>query len=294
VEFKEINPTSLDFSKGKILVAIKKLEPKSSFVVKTPTAVCGARGTGWSEETSADKTRLCVFEDEVFLQSLDTSGKPKRKKHTASEGTERLIEKDKPVGDAKALSEKDLETWRRWDKNINYIEEGKILINDFERKENFNNLDGPFGSWNTFYYDTNQFCRDEFAPPREAGKGYSLKLIYDVQSPYSAYNGFFTNLMGIDITDYKYIVFYIKGDKPAGFTKRVNIELKNNKQTGRTILEGITEDWKKRVVPIKSFGGINNFKEMKEFVIVFSDIGVTKKEGAIYIDDIYFAKEEES
>ena len=40
-----------------------------------------------------------------------------------------------------------------------------------------------------------------------------------------------------------------------------------------------------------SFGGINNFKEMKELVIVFSDIGVTKKVGVIYIDEIYFSQD---
>jgi hypothetical protein len=124
-------------------------------------------------------------------------------------------------------------------------------------------------------------------------RGYSLKLTYDVDSPFSAYNGFFTNLMGIDISDYKYLVFYVKGDKKAGFTKSLNLELKNDKkQVGRLFVEGITDEWKKMVIPLGQFTGINDFKVMKEFVIVFSDIGVTKKEGVIYIDDIYFSKAE--
>ena len=38
---------------------------------------------------------------------------------------------------------------------------------------------------------------------------------------------------------------------------------------------------------------MNSFEDMKEFVIVFSDNNVTKKEGVIYIDDIYFSKNDE-
>jgi len=295
MQFEGINPAHLNLSEGKILIKLKKLEPKSSFTVKTPTAMCGARGTGWSEQAMPDRTKICVFENDVFVKKLDASGRPEFGKHIASEGTQRIIEKDKPVSSPEEIGEGDRLNWAYWDKNVQFLREGKILVDDFNRKENFNNLSGPFGSWNVFYSDPEQYCRDEFSETERVGdNGYGLKLSYDVETPFSAYNGFFTNLMGIDISGYKYIVFSIKGDKDAGFTTRVNLELKNHMgQIGRMTLEGITDEWRKISVPVNKFIGITEFKDMKEFVIVFSDIGVDKKVGVIYIDDIYFAKDAE-
>ena len=293
MEFEGINPAHLNLSEGKILVKLKKLEPKSSFTVKTPTAICGARGTGWSEQATPDRTKICVFENDVFVKKLDDSGRPEFIKHVVNEGTQRIIEKDKPVSQPEEIKEGDKLDWTYWNRNVQFMREGKILVNDFNRKENFNNLGGPFGSWNVFYSDLNQYCKDEFSEDVRVGdSGYSLKLSYDVDTPFSAYNGFFTNLMGIDVSEYKYLVFYIKGDKEKGFTTKVNLELKNNiRQIGKMALEGITDEWQKMSVPLSKFDGITNFKDMKEFVIVFSDIGVDKKEGVIYIDDIYFAKD---
>ena len=293
LEFKSINPTDLNLSKGKIAVSLKKLESKSSFTIKTPTAICGARGTAWSEETDASSTKVCVFESSIYAREIDANGKPRFKKHTVSEGTKRVLLKNEPISNPEKISEEDLENWRYWNKRVAFLKEGKILVNDFNRKENYNNLDGPFGSWNIFYSDPEQHCKDELTSVERIGdEGYGLKLDYDVDSHYSAYNGFFTNLMGIDVSDYKYLVFSVKGDKNSGFTNKINLELKNRAQIGKAAIDGITDEWKRMVVPLNKFSGINSFKDMKELVIVFSDINVTKKEGVIYIDDIYFSKTE--
>lgn len=293
VEFEGINPTALNFSKGKVLLALKKLEPKSSFTVKTPTAICGARGTGWSEETDGINTKVCVFENSIYAREVDARGRPGFKKHTVEEGTQRILQKNKPISGAQKIGGSDQEDWRYWNKNVSSLREGRILVNDFDGKDNYNNLGGPFGSWNIFYSDPNQHCKDELTSLEKTGdKGNSLKLDYDVDSPYSAYNGFFTNLMGIDISDYKYLIFSIKGDKEAGFTSKINIELKSKAQIGKMTVEGITDEWKRIVIPLNRFSGIGSFKDMKELVIVFSDLNVTKKAGVIYIDGIYFAKTE--
>ncbi len=293
VEFQGVNPTKLNIPEGKLLVALKKLEPKSSFVVKTPTAICGARGTAWLEEVSPEKTRVSVFESEIFARELNAKGEPKSGEHIINIGIQRILERGKPISEAEPVWESDLAEWKYWDKSVEFLREGKILVNSFDRKENFNNLGGDFGCWNMFYSDPTQSCRDEFSDIEKMGDtGYSLKVIYDVDSQFSAYNGFFTKLMDIDISNYRYLIFYIKGDAAAGFSTRVKLELKNRLEIGRTTLEGITDQWKKMVIPLNRFAGIRELKEMKEFVIIFSDNTVTKKEGAVYLDDIYFAKEE--
>ncbi len=295
LEVQEINPAYLNLSKGKIFVALKKFEPRSSFTVKTPTAICGAQGTAWSETVTDGKTKVCVFESKIFARELDESGRPGFMKHTVNEGTQRTLLKGKPISEPQKLSDADLDEWKYWSKNVEYLRDGKILINDFSRKENFNNLKGPFGSWVVFYSDANQYCRDEFTAFENRGEtGYGLKLTYDVDSPFSAYNGFFTNLMGIDLTGYKCFVFYTKGDKRSGFTTRINVELKNKFEIGKLEVTGITDEWQKIVLPLEKFVGLKNLQNMKELVIVFRDLSATKKEGVMYIDDLYFSRNEES
>lgn len=293
VEFERVNPARLNFTKGKIYISLKKLEPKSSFVVKTPTAICGAQGTAWAEEASADVTKVYVFENSIYARTIDAKGNPSLFKNTVDQNTERILKKDEPISKPMRINQDVLDDWNYWSKNITFLREDKVLLNDFNKKENFNNLKGPFGSWVVFYSDQNQYCRDEFTPfERRGDTGYGLKVSYDVDSPFSAYNGFFSNLMGIDLSEYKYLVFYIKGDKKEGFTTKLDVELKNKFQIGRIQVKGITDEWKKIVLPFEKFSGITEFRNMKELVILFSDINVTKKVGVIYLDDIYFSKNE--
>ncbi|MCX5666977.1 MAG: FecR domain-containing protein, partial [Candidatus Omnitrophica bacterium] len=257
LEVQEINPAYLNLSKGKVFVALKKLEPRSSFTVKTPTAICGAQGTAWSEAVTGDKTKVCVFESRIYARELDEKGRAGFRKYTVDERTQRILQKGRPISEPQKISADDLEDWKYWGKNVEYLREGKVLINDFSRRENFNNLKGPFGSWVVFYSDANQYCRDEFTAFERTGEtGYGLKLTYDVDSPFSAYNGFFTSLMGIDLTGYKYLVFYIKGDKRAGFTTRINVELKNKLQIGKLEVNGITDEWQKIVLSLEKFVGL--------------------------------------
>ncbi|MFA4982332.1 MAG: FecR family protein [Candidatus Omnitrophota bacterium] len=291
IEFEGINPTSLNCSNGKVLVTLKKLEPRSSFVVKTPVGICGARSTAWSVEAVPGSAAICVFEHNVFAYGADRAGKRRGEQFTIEENRRKVLTEDGKISEPMDIGEADNIYWKRWNKNVSYLREGKILINDFDRKEYFNNIDGEFGVWNVFYGDPNQSCRDELVESdRPEDAGYIEKLSYDVDSQFAAYNGFFTKLLNIDISNYKYLVFYIKGDTAAGFTTSLKIELKNSKQTGKTSLDGITGEWKRMVIPIESFGGINDFKAVTELVIVFADIEVSRKEGVIYIDDIYFSK----
>jgi hypothetical protein len=294
LEVQEINPAYLSLSKGKVFVALKKLEPRSSFTVKTPTAICGAQGTAWSQAVIGDKTKVCVYESSIFARELDDNGRPGFRKYAVSEGTQRTIQKGRPISEPQKISADDLEDWKYWGKSVEYLRQGKILVNDFNRRENFNNLEGSFGSWVVFYSDANQYCRDEFTAFEKMGDaGYGLKLAYDVDSPFSAYNGFFTNLMDIDLAGYKYLVFYIKGDRVAGYTTKINVELKNRTEIGKLEVDDITDEWQKIVLPLEKFTGLTSLRNMKELVILFRDLNATKKEGVVYLDDIYFSRNEE-
>jgi len=167
-----------------------------------------------------------------------------------------------------------------------------FVVADFDTCSKPNNVGGDFGSWNKDPTDFSQGTLDSFIPTIKHGdKGCSIQLMYDVLSDNPAYNGFWMKLNGIYISDYKKLSFWVKGDEMRGFTKVFKVELKNTKgQVGRCYVTEVTSDWKEIVIPFDKFSGINDFTSMSEFVIVFGDRIATKKEGAIYIDNIAFLK----
>ena len=74
VKIEEILPGSVFLSKGRVFTLIRNLEKVGDFKVKTPTAITGARGTGWMTEFENGITSVSVFEDNVSVAGLDKNG----------------------------------------------------------------------------------------------------------------------------------------------------------------------------------------------------------------------------
>ena len=164
-----------------------------------------------------------------------------------------------------------------------------LLVDDFDRGEKPNALGGDFGSWDKDPSDPTQKCTIAFDKTNAfGGVGYSLKIDYDVDSPNPAYNGFWMKLQGTDLSAYKKLTFYVRGDNTRGFTPQIKLELKNGKEVGRYLLKGVTDQWLQVSIPLKDFAGLTDWKGMTEFVIVFDDLTSTKKVGTVYLDEITF------
>ncbi len=169
---------------------------------------------------------------------------------------------------------------------------GIILCSHFNERENKGPL-GEFGAWSKDPSDDTQGCYDSFTPLIKRGtSGYALKIDYDVDSPNTAYNGIWFKLGNIDLSGYKYLALWVKGDEKKGFTKNFKIELKNAVgRRGTYYLTDIDKEWKQFVIPLEKFRGMTKFDNMEELVLVFEDWKVSAKEGTLYVDDIYFTKE---
>ena len=165
-----------------------------------------------------------------------------------------------------------------------------LLVDDFDKGEKPNALGGDFGSWDKDPSDPTQKCTISFDKVEAmGGAGSSLRIDYDVDSPNPAYNGFWSKLQRANVSSAKNLSFYIKGDVSRGYTTQIKLELKNDKkEVGRYLLKGITDQWQKATIPLKSFEGITDWTAMTEFVIVFDDITSTKKVGSILIDVVTF------
>ena len=165
-----------------------------------------------------------------------------------------------------------------------------VSIADFDSGAKPNDIGGDFGAWDKDPNDDTQGCRESFFSPGCDGKGKCMKLTYSVDSPNPAYNGFWMKLQGYDFRPYSKIVWWIKGDKEAGFTTKCKFELKNQTEVSPYYIDNITDQWQKIELPLKAFKRISDWSKMKEFVVVFEDSQATVKKGVIYIDNVSIEK----
>ena len=164
-----------------------------------------------------------------------------------------------------------------------------LLVDDFDRGEKPNALGGDFGSWDKDPSDPTQKCTIAFDKVNAfGGVGYSLRLDYDVDSPNPAYNGFWMKLQNANLSGYKNLVLYVKGDATRGYTTQIKLELKNGKEVGKYTLKGVTDQWQGFSIPLKEFVGLTDLSTLTEFVVVFDDLTSNKKVGTIYLDEISF------
>ncbi|MDD5613911.1 MAG: glucoamylase family protein [Candidatus Omnitrophica bacterium] len=168
---------------------------------------------------------------------------------------------------------------------------GIMLISNFNEREHRTSL-GEFGAWDKDPNDYTQGCFDSLSPTTRRGKkGYSLRMDYDVDSPSPAFNGVWFSMGGLDLTEYKYLVFWAKGDKQRGYTKELKLELKHaSGEKGSYYVTDIGEDWTEHIIPLDQFIGIVSRDRIERLTVVFEDWRATAKEGTVYIDDMYLSK----
>lgn len=189
-----------------------------------------------------------------------------------------------------------------------FAEEGVVLIDNFGGV----NLQKNFLDKKTFTFVSNKQLVFNLEKNKNGVKDECLKVEYNVNplqtnisgsivrqiddmkqkveySETSTFAGYFTEVSGIDFTKYDYLVLYIKGDKEKGYSRSLKLELKDRRTVASYVLEGITDEWQKFVIPISVFSEVN-LKRASFLGILFQSELLTKKEGVVYIDEVSISK----
>jgi hypothetical protein len=187
-----------------------------------------------------------------------------------------------------------------------------VVVDTFDGGQPKNAAGGATGAWDMDPDDKTVSCVMSFDPAvKRSPDGFSLRLQYDLESSRQnvyipsnrsqdnliqlnrkdIFNGYYSILGKLDLTACRYLILWMKGDAPAGFSRSLKIELKDPSNNSGILVDGITDQWQQFVIPLRRFRKIANWAEMKEFVIVFGPDDVTKDKGAVYIDDVYFSSE---
>jgi len=107
---------------GKLFVALNNVKKGRTFKVKTPAAVCGARGTGWAVETSGGKVTIKVFDNKVFVRGINPDGSIMDEVFWVGEGYEVLVDKFGDVGKEKQMT---IEEFKKMKKTFSLFQKEK-------------------------------------------------------------------------------------------------------------------------------------------------------------------------
>lgn len=113
------DPYLIDILSGETMALLANLPEGSSFQIKTPTGLSGARGTGWRAFT--DGISSSVFEaylNAIYVQGIDASGNP-MDEIVLDSGYKTFVDKFMAPGRLERLTAQDYDRWNTWREEVN-------------------------------------------------------------------------------------------------------------------------------------------------------------------------------
>ncbi len=107
----------VELPQGKIRFVVKSLKRDSSFEIKTPTVVAGARGSGGDVIARENEDTVRAQEDELFVQSFDEQGNLIQE-ISLTEGMEVNIERFEAPGEIMEITGADRSDWGSWKEDL--------------------------------------------------------------------------------------------------------------------------------------------------------------------------------
>jgi hypothetical protein len=95
----------LELIDGELVALLKNLKKGATFQVRTPGAVCGARGTGWETKMSGKFTSVTVFDGTVYVRGIDRNGIVMKEEYLVEKGYRRKIKQYQSPGKERKVPE---------------------------------------------------------------------------------------------------------------------------------------------------------------------------------------------
>ena len=102
---------------GELRALVEDLSDDDIFEIRTPTSVCGIRGTGWDIITDGIKAIVDVFENNVYFSALSKSGGSAAGK-TVKSGKRGVLEDPKKPIKIKDIPLDKIKNWNKWKKDL--------------------------------------------------------------------------------------------------------------------------------------------------------------------------------
>jgi hypothetical protein len=94
----------IELIEGEVYALLRDLKPGETFRVRTPSAVCGARGTGWRTHAKGNTSEVATFDGKVFVRGINKDGSVMDGVSWVRKGYKRSIEQNNKPGKDEKLS----------------------------------------------------------------------------------------------------------------------------------------------------------------------------------------------
>jgi len=128
VVIKLAGKEKIELIDGEVYALVESLPKGSTFEIRTPTAVCGARGTGWGVKANKNRTTVSAYDKNSYAKGLNKDGSVMEDNMTVPEGFETIVERFmKPAGLTKISLQK-VGLWDDWKNAILEYLSGKVTL----------------------------------------------------------------------------------------------------------------------------------------------------------------------
>ena len=108
------DPEKIELIDGEVFALINNLPPGSSFEIRTPTAVSGARGTGWGTKANKNETIVSGYKDDSYVKGVNKEGTSKEDEKIIKEKYKRFVKLFKDPSKLIKLTLKELDKGHKW------------------------------------------------------------------------------------------------------------------------------------------------------------------------------------
>lgn len=115
---KTESPYSIELVSGEAMAFLEKLPEGSTFEIRTPTGISGARGTGWGVTASELKAIFKSFENTIYVKGIDAAGNEIPGELEVREGWQSIVDKFQKPGALERLESGDLDRWNEWKADV--------------------------------------------------------------------------------------------------------------------------------------------------------------------------------
>ena len=107
-------PYSIELLNGQTMALISSLPKGSTFEIRTPTGISGARGTGWGAGTDGVSSLFSSFMNNIYVSGMDKNGKPTGKAIDLKSGWKAAVAKFGFPSKPEKLTAAEMERWNKW------------------------------------------------------------------------------------------------------------------------------------------------------------------------------------
>ena len=114
VVLKLFEQEKIELIDGEVFALITQLPYGSTFEIRTPTAVCGARGTGWGANANKSRTIVSGYENDSYAKGVDKNGNIMEDNLTVTQGFWTMVTLFGKPSKLSKISDKDYKKWNKW------------------------------------------------------------------------------------------------------------------------------------------------------------------------------------